>query len=156
MKLTISRSKNSISYYISQSYINDSGKSTTKTIRKLGTLAELSARLGTDQEGVEKWAREQARIETEKYNAEKDAKTVLIPFNTAKNLEYYKKARSDGGYLFLQSIYYQLNFEKICRKIKAKHNYEYDLNAVLSDLIYTRIIAPSSKCSSYETAKKFS
>ena len=34
---------------------------------KLGTLKELTQLLGTDRDGVLEWAREQARLETEKY-----------------------------------------------------------------------------------------
>ena len=41
MKLTISKSKNAESFYISKSYRNNNGKSTTINIRKLGTLKEL-------------------------------------------------------------------------------------------------------------------
>ena len=33
--------------------------------------------------------------------------------------------------------------------------FEYDLNAILSDLVYARILEPDSKRSSYRTAKKF-
>ncbi len=63
--------KNSESFYITQSYTNANGKSTSKTIRKLGTLAELSAQLHTDRDGVVEWANEQARLETLKYKSEK-------------------------------------------------------------------------------------
>ena len=42
MKVTTSKSKNSESFYITQSYINSDGKSTSKRIRKLGTLKELA------------------------------------------------------------------------------------------------------------------
>ncbi|EEV02423.1 hypothetical protein ROSINTL182_05656, partial [Roseburia intestinalis L1-82] len=49
MRITTSKSKNSESFYITQSYTNANGKSTSKTIRKLGTLAELSAQLHTDR-----------------------------------------------------------------------------------------------------------
>lgn len=42
-----------------------------KTIRKLGTLADLSKQLHTDREGVLAWANEQARLETLKYKSEK-------------------------------------------------------------------------------------
>ena len=69
MRVTTSKSKNSESFYITQSYTNAQGKSTSKTIRKLGTLAELSKRLNTDREGVMEWANEQARLETLKYNS---------------------------------------------------------------------------------------
>ena len=57
--------KNTESFYITKSYTNAQGKSTSTTIKKLGTLAELSKRLGTDRDGVMAWAKEQARIETE-------------------------------------------------------------------------------------------
>ena len=66
MKVTTTKSKNSESFYITQSYINNEGKSTSKTIRKLGTLKELSERLGTDRDVFMAWAKEQARFETEK------------------------------------------------------------------------------------------
>ena len=67
MKVTTSKSANSESFYISQSYINNEGKSTSKVIKKLGTLEELSQMLGTDRDGVYAWAKEQAKLETEKY-----------------------------------------------------------------------------------------
>ena len=54
------------------------------------------------------------------------------------------------GYLFLQSIYYSLHLDNICRNIKNRHDYEYDLNAILSDLIYARFLNPTSKLSSFK------
>lgn len=138
MKLTVTKSKNSESFYISKSYRNNEGKSTTKTVRKLGTLAELSKMLNTDRDGVILWAKEQVRLETEKQNAEGDLKTVLISFNSGKQVPYDKKKFYMGGYLFLQKIYYELKLDKVCRKIKSRYSYDYDLNAVLSDLISIR------------------
>lgn len=155
MKVTTSKSKNSESFYIAQSYINNAGKSTSKNIRKLGTLKELSAMLHTDRDGVMAWAKEQARIETEKYNKENEEKTVLIPFHANRQLDYGVQKFFEGGYLFLQRIYYELRLDAVCRKIKARHLYEYDLNAILSDLIYTRILNPSSKYSSYKAACRY-
>lgn len=66
-----SKSKNSESFYITQSYTNAQGKSTSKTIRKLGSLADLSEQLHTDREGVLAWANEQVRLETLKCKSEK-------------------------------------------------------------------------------------
>ena len=37
MKLTISRSKNSTSFYVHESYRNEKGHSTTRVVEKLGT-----------------------------------------------------------------------------------------------------------------------
>ena len=155
MKVMTTKSKNAESFYIAKSYINNDGKSTSKIIRKLGTLRELSEMLGTDRDGVMAWAKEQARLETEKYKKEKEEQIVLIPFHADRLLDYNKQKAYTGGYLFLQSIYYELKMDSVCRKIKAKYKFSYDINAILSDLIYTRILDPQSKRSSYRAAQKF-
>lgn len=155
MRVTTSKSKNSESFYITQSYTNSQGKSTSKTIRKLGTLAELSKRLHTDRDGVLAWANEQARLETARYKSEKEDALVMVPFHSNKLMDYHKQKLFTGGYLFLQSVYYGLKMDSICRKIKSRYKFEYDLNAILSDLIYTRVLVPSSKSSSFRTAKQF-
>lgn len=155
MRVTTSKSKNSESFYITKSYTNAQGKSTSTTIKKLGTLAELSARLNTDRDGVMAWAKEQAKIETEKYKQETADAVVMIPFHPNRLMDYNKQKLFKGGYLFLQSIYYGLKMDTVCRKIKSRHQYKYDLNAILSDLIYTRVLEPSSKYSSYKAAGRF-
>ena len=155
MRVTTSKSKNSESFYITQSYTNSQGKSTSKTIRKLGTLAELSKRLHTDRDGVLAWANEQARLETARYKSEKEDALVMVPFHSNKLMNYHKQKLFTDGYLFLQSVYYGLKMDSICRKIKSRYKFEYDLNAILSDLIYTRVLVPSSKSSSFRTAEQF-
>ena len=67
MKVTTSKSKNSESFYIAKSFINNKGKSTSVNVRKLGTLKELLVEHGPTRDDVMKWAREEARIETLKY-----------------------------------------------------------------------------------------
>lgn len=155
MKLSITKSKNAESFYICQSYINDAGKSTSKIIRKLGTLNDLCAELDTDRDGVVAWAKEQAKLETEKYKQEKEAKTVLIPFHADRMLDYNQQKVFEGGYLYLQSIYYGLQLDKTCRKIKSNHKFEFDLNAILSDLIYARILNPGSKIASFKAVQEY-
>ncbi len=155
MKVTTSKSKNSESFYITQSYINSDGKSTSKRIRKLGTLKELTQTLGTDRDGVMAWAKEQARLETEKYKKDKETKTVLIPFHADRQLDYDCQKLYKGGYLFLQSVYYRLGFDRVCRKIRDRYRFHYDFNAILSDLIYTRILEPGSKRASYRAAMDY-
>lgn len=44
---------------------------------------------------------------------------------------------------------------KICRKLRDKYKFKYDINAILSDLIYARVLEPSSKRSSFKTASEF-
>lgn len=155
MRVSTTKSKYSESFYITKSYINNQGKSTSKIIRKLGTLNELSDKLNTDRDGVMAWAKEQARLETEKYKNDNENKTVLIPFHSSRRLDYHKQKFFEGGYLFLQTVYYDLRLDHVCRKIKRNYKFEYDLNAILSDLVYTRILEPSSKRSSFKAASKF-
>lgn len=155
MKVNTSKSKNAESFYIKQSYIDANGKSTSRTIRKLGTLKELLIEHGPTREDVMQWAREQARIETEKYELEKANHCVPITFHLNRKLPHGEKRLYQGGYLFLQKLYYELGLGRICRKIRDRHHYSYDLNAILSDLIYARVLEPGSKCSSYKTAGTF-
>ncbi len=153
LKLSISRSKNSEHFYISHSYINDQGKSTTRTVKKLGSLADLSRELDTDRDGVLAWAKEQVRLATEQYNQENEAVPLLLHPNS--RIPKDKQRKFNCGYLFLQSLLTDLHFGNICRNIKSRHHYTYDLNAIFSDLIYSRILHPASKKSSYIHANSF-
>ena len=155
MKLTISKSKNSESFYISKSYIDNSGKSTTATVRKLGTLSELLKDHGPTRDDVIAWCRSEVAAETQKYKQARKTKSVQIVFNADKEIDYSQRRLFDGGYLFPQAIYYKLQMDKVCKAIKQRHQYEYDLNAILSDLIYNRILDPHSKRSAYKAAQSY-
>ena len=155
MRVTTSKSKNAESFYISKGYVNDKGVSTSVIIRKLGTLKDLLPEHGPTRDDVMVWAKEQARIETLKYKREKEEKQIKLTFHADRPLDYDKQVFYRGGYLFLQSIYYQLQINKICRKLKQKYKFKYDINAILSDLIYARILEPCSKRSSYKAASEF-
>ena len=155
MRVTTSKSKNAESFYISKGYINDKGVSTSVIVRKLGTLKELLPEHGPTRDDVMAWAKEEARLETLKYKQEQENKQIQITFHADRQLDYDKHIFFRGGYLFLQSIYYQMHIEKICRKLKLKYKFKYDINAILSDLIYARILEPSSKRSSFKVASEF-
>ena len=155
MRVITSKSKNAESFYISKGYVNDKGVSTSVIVRKLGTLKELLPEHGPTRDDVMAWAREQARIETLKYKQEKEEKQIKLTFHADRLLDYHKQTFFRGGYLFLQSIYYQMQMNKICRKLKQRYKFKYDINAILSDLIYARILDPCSKRSSYKAASEF-
>ena len=155
MRITTTKSKNSESFYITKSFKNSNGKSSSVVIRKLGTLTELLKEHGPTRDDVMHWAKEEARIETLKYKKEQEAKAVQITFHADRQLDYDKQCFYRGGYLFLQSIYYDLQLNKTCRKLRDKHKFKYDINAILSDLVYARVLEPASKRSSYKTALEF-
>ena len=101
------------------------------------------------------WAREEARLETLKYKEELKNKSVQITFHADRQLDYKKQTFFRGGYLFPQAIYYGLQMNKICRKLKARYKFQYDMNAILSDLIYARLLEPVSKRASFQLASEF-
>ena len=140
MKVTTSKSKNAESFYISKSFINDKGVSTSVNVRKLGTLADLLKEHGPTRDDVMKWARAEAKLETQKY---KEDKIVNFSFNSSKRLQPQQQVFYRGGYLFLQYFYYKLGLHKVCRKIRDKYSFKFDINSILSDLIYSRILEPS-------------
>ena len=155
MRVTTSKSKNSESFYISKGYVNNKGVSTSVIIRKLGTLKELLPEHGPTRDDVMKWAREEARLETLKYKKEQQTKSVQIAFHSDHKLDYDQQVFYRGGYLFPQAFYYQLQLDKTCRKLRDKYKFKYDINVILSDLIYARILEPASKRSSFKTASEF-
>ena len=155
MNLHISKSKNSESFYIAKSYAKAYVSTTSTIVRKLGTLDQLIVEHGPTRDDVLAWAKNEVKMETEKYKKEKEAKTVLIPFHADRQLDYDKQTLYRGGYLFPQFIYYQLQLHKVCRKLRTKYKFKYDINAILSDLIYARILEPSSKRSSFKVASEF-
>lgn len=155
MNLHITKSKNAESFYIAKSYVKANGSTTSTIVRKLGTLDKLLLEHGPTRDDVVAWARSEVKMETEKYKEEQKAKAVQITFRADRQLDYDQQKFFRGGYLFLQSIYYNLQLNKTCRKLKNKYKFQYDINAILSDLIYTRVLEPSSKRSSYKAASEF-
>ena len=155
MRVITSKSKNAESFYISKGYVNDKGVSTSVIVRKLGTLKELLPEHGPTRDDVMAWAKEEARLETLKYKQEQEEKQIKLTFHADRQLDYGRQTFYRGGYLFLQSVYYQMQMNKICRKLKQKYMFKYDINAILSDLVYARILEPCSKRSSFKVASEF-
>ena len=150
MKLTVSKSKNSASFYVQKTIRKPNGSVTTVTIEKLGNLAEVTAKAGGKDPYV--WAQEYVNeLNRREYEENKE---VLVSCSPSRILKKGEQKLFNCGYLFLQKIYYQMGVDKICRDISSRHSFEYDLNDVLSKLIYTRLLFPSSKLSSNKQARK--
>ncbi len=150
MKLTISKSRNSVSFYATKSlYIN--GKHTSKVVEKLGTYAELKSKLG-GRDPYE-WAKEYV-AELTRLEKEGQEPMVRAEYSPSTPLDKGIQKSFNGGYLFLQRIYHDLGLPHICKEISHKHKFEYDLDSILSRLLYGRILFPSSKLSTFELSKK--
>ena len=150
MKLTISKSKNSTILYMTKSiYIH--GKHTSKVVEKLGTIEEVSARANGEDPIL--WAKKYIKEKTQNEKLEKA--DIISKFSQTNQIEKNIQKLFNAGYLFLQDIYHDLKLNEICKNISNQYKFEYDLNSILSRLIYTRILEPSSKLSSFEASKKF-
>lgn len=152
MRVNISKSKNhEFIYIIKDIYAN--GSRTTKIHQKLGRIEDLCLEKNMSRDEVIAWAKDYAKQLTIK---EKDLnQDVIIPFVPTRIIDKNIERRFNCGYLFLQSIYYRLCLDNICRNIKNKYKFDYDINKILSNLIYSRILSPSSKRSSYEFSSIF-
>lgn len=148
MRLKISPSKNAKSFYVIRS-IRRAGVNSSEIVEKLGTEKYIKETYGVDD--AEAWA----RAYVEKLNKEEKSKNhkVLIPFSTDIRIPAGTQRSFNVGYLFLQKLYYQLGLPNICQKIKKEHSFEYDLDSILSRLVYGRILYPSSKLSCMEHSK---
>ena len=150
MKVSVSKSKNQTIYYLSKSvWIN--GKSTTKTIEKIGSEDELLKVCG-DLTPLE-WAKQYAAKRSAEEKASK--KDNMIKYSSSARIKKGTRRSVNVGYLFLKDIYYDLKIHDICAQIAEKYKIEYDLNQILSMLLFSRIIYPGSKRSSLELSKKF-
>lgn len=151
MKLTVSKSKNSASFYVQKSIRKANGCTTTITIEKLGNLEEVKAKAkGKDPY---KWAQEYVNeLNRREYEEQKE---ILVSCSPSKLIKSDELRSFNCGYLFLQSIYYSLGINRICESISEKYKFDYDLNEILSKLVYSRILYPSSKRSSFQNASIF-
>ena len=150
MRVTVSKSKNATILYLTKS-VRINGKSTTKTVERLGSLEEVQARAG-DMDAME-WAKMYAAKRT---SEEKTGNCeTIIKYQDYKLIDKGIRRSCNAGFLFLQDIYYSLGLNKICDSISQKYKFDYDLNDILSMLVYSRIIAPGSKLSSLESAQRF-
>lgn len=146
MRLGWAKTKYSISYYVQKTvYIN--GKNKSQVVKRLGSEKYICQTYGVSD--AKAWAKEQVRLMNE---AEKEENaTFSIELCAGTDLLMNDQRRFNGGYLFLQDIYYELGIHKICRAISSRHTFEYDLNDILSRLIYTRILFPASKKAALKT-----
>lgn len=151
MQVQKKKSGNSYFYYILKSFRNENGKSTTKIVEKVGREDELRRRLGI--EDVEAWVRARAAELTAEEKALKKER-VAMSLNPGKMIGLGVRRSCNAGYLFLQKIYYDLGLDKICEDISKRNNFEYDLNDILSTLVYTRVLFPGSKRSAVSEAEK--
>ena len=149
MRLQIVKSKNAQSLYVVKSIYHNK-KRTNKVIEKLGTYEHLKNVLNEDPiEWAKKYVEELNKKEKE------GTEDILVKYSPTKIIEKNLQTTFNVGYLFLEKIYYDLGLNDICNRISNKYKFNYDLDNILSRLVYSRIIYPSSKLATFELSKKY-
>ena len=149
MRLKTSKSKNATLYYIIKDYTNITGKRSTKIFEKLGNQDQVEKRFGKN-DTINK-----IREYINELN-EEDKETLLKQeFNPNKRISPRVKKQFNIGFLFLEKLYSQLNIKDICDSISNKYKFQFDLNEILSYLVYARIIYPSSKLKTFKQCQNF-
>lgn len=148
MRLKITKTKSATNYYIIKD-VNKNGKRSTVIYERLGTENEILER--SNGEDISTWIKKYI----EELNSQKSNYPILIKKYPLKIIEKNDQNLFNCGYLFLEKIYYELGLNKICNSISEKYKFEYDLDNILSRLLYGRIIYPSSKLTTYNVSKKF-
>lgn len=66
---------------------------------------------------------------------QEDTPSFNINLCSGTDLELHEQRKFNGGYLFLQDIYYELGLDKICTAIRTRHGFDYNLNSILLRLL---------------------
>lgn len=152
MRLKVSKSKNAASLYVIKSIYNSKTQSNSSVIvEKLGTETELREKLN-GQDPYE-WAK--SYIDELNEKEKEDNSKVMVQYSPTKLIAKDKQLSFNGGYLFLQKIYHDLKLHDICKEISKRHKFTFNLDSILSRLVYGRIIFPSSKLATYELSSRF-
>lgn len=150
MRIKITKSKNCEHYSIIQDITKD-GKRTTKVYENIGNMDSLKQKAGSENPLV--WLKNY--VEELNNKAKNKTLPIIIKKYEDKIIEKDIQNLFNIGYLFLQTIYYSLKLNKICDEITNKYQFKYNLNSILSNLIYARIIYPSSKLKTLELCQNF-
>ena len=150
MRLRITKCKNTEIFYVIKTVYVD-GKQKTITVERIGNTNEVLKK----SEGEDPYTWSKKYVENLNKQEEEGTRDILIKKSQVKQIEKNQDRCFNCGYLFLEKIYYELGINNICEEIANKYKFKYDLNNILSRLIYGRIIFPSSKFATNKLSKKF-
>lgn len=150
MRIKITKTKNAENFYVIEStYINK--KHSSKIVERLGNLEDVKRKAGKMDPYL--WAKQYASKLTQEDKENK--RTIIKSYSQSKLIPKDIQNKYNVGYLFLQDIYYKLGLNQICNDITDKYQFKFDLNDILSKLIYSRILFPASKLKTLDLSKKF-
>ena len=151
MRLKITKTNSDTNYYVIKDIKTPSGKRTTMIYEKLGNEQDLLKK--SNGEDILEWVKKYIKDLNEKEKEHKN--DILIKKSPSNIISKDEQFCFNVGYVFLQDIYHSLRLNNICSEISNKYKFNYDLDNILSRLVYSRIIYPSSKLATFELSKKY-
>lgn len=149
MYLRKAKTKNGrIHISITQSYRNEEGKPTHKTIETLGYLDILAANWDVSEEEALKRCKNKCRAMTEEYN-KKTAKEY-IEIKPGKRVDIKKICEKNLGSAVPLAFYNTFGVESCIRNKFNKKNTKFDANAIMRLLVIERLLNPRSRRSAYQ------
>ena len=145
---------NTQSYCIIEDYKRN-GKRTTRVVENIGNYQKVSMLAKEQGIDVDTWLDNYLNDYRKRNGLILDGEKVIIEKYSNRIIPKNKINKFNVGYLFLKDIYYSLRLDKIVKDITEKYKFEFDLNEVLCNLVFSRIIYPSSKLKTYELSKNF-
>lgn len=153
-RISYSKSKNFTNYYIIEDYKRN-GKRTTRKLYTIGNNITISKLANEENLDINTWLNNYLQKYLKEHNTKDESDEVIITKYANRLIPQNVISKFNVGYLFLEDIYYSLKLDKICKTISKKYKFEFDLNEILSYLVYSRIIFPASKLKTYELSKHF-
>lgn len=141
-------------YYLIEDY-KKNGKRTTRTLETIGNEPDIIKKANAENISLEAWLNNYVKEYNNTHKMKDEPEEVIIKKHANRQIPMDKINKYNIGYLFLKYIYYSLKLDKIVNDVSKKYKFEFDLNEVLSYLVYSRIIFPASKLKTHELSKNF-
>lgn len=137
-------------YHFIKGFRDKNGKSTSKNVRRLGTLQEIREREGV----VDAWAWIKSELELENARENEGKRKVSVSFYPDKIIEKDDRRLFNIGYLPLQKLYYELGIGLINDGITRRSEFRYDLDEIVRQIVLGRILWPCSKLQTWGKSSK--
>lgn len=135
-------------YYIVKSFRDKDGRTTSKNVRRLGTLAEIRDREGAADPFA--WAK--AQVELENVRERENWRKVSVIYCPDKVIDNDEQRSFNIGHLVLSKLYYDLGINRICEGIERRGQFKFDLGEIVRQLVECRILWPASKLGTWTLA----
>lgn len=149
-----SQARNYKIYYLIEDY-KKNGKRTTRTLETIGNEPDIIKKANEENISLDTWLDNYVKEYNNTHKAKEEPEKIIIKKYSNRPIPMDKINKFNVGYLFLEDIYYSLKTDKIVNDVAKEYKFEFDLNEVLSYLVYSRIIFPASKLKTYELSKNF-